>query len=100
MIRSIIDLTATVDRLPPGVLAGVLGFHHDDRDLISTTHVCGRWRSTLLSTPLLWTEVVFDGNPDRSSAYLERSKDGIDGWSGVSQRHSSNLYHSTDILDY
>jgi len=62
-----------VNRLPPEVMAKVLSFRRDDRDLISATHVCERWRSTLISTPLLWTDVVF-GDPDRSSTYLERSK--------------------------
>ena len=62
-----------VNRLPPEVLAKVLSFRHNDRDLISATHVCERWRSTLLSTPMLWTEVVF-GDPDRTITYLERSK--------------------------
>ena len=62
-----------VNRLPPEVLAKVLSFRHDERDLISATHVCGRWRSTLLSTPLLWTNIIF-GGPDRNSTYLERSK--------------------------
>ena len=61
------------NRLPPEVLAEIFSFRCDDRDLISATHVCERWRSTLLSIPLLWTQVVF-GDPDRASTYLERSK--------------------------
>ena len=73
LVRSARNLTVAVNRLPPEVLAKVLSFRHDDRDLISATHVCERWRSILLSTPLLWTEVVF-GGPDRTFAYLERSK--------------------------
>jgi len=73
LIRSARNLTVAVNRLPPEVLAKILGFRHDDRDLISATHVCGWWRSILLSTPLLWTEVVF-GGPDRTLTYLERSK--------------------------
>lgn len=62
-----------VNRLPPEVLAKVLSFRCDDRDLISATHVCGRWRSTVLSSPPLWTEIAFEC-PDRTLAYLERSK--------------------------
>lgn len=46
---------------------------YDDRDLISATHVCEQWRSVLLSTPMLWAEVVF-GDPNRALVYLERSK--------------------------
>ena len=73
LVRSARNLTVTVNRLPPEVLAKVLSFRHNDRDLISATHVCERWRSTLLSTPLLWTEVIF-GGPDQTFTYLERSK--------------------------
>ena len=73
MVRSAVNSTVMVNRLPPEVLAKVLSFRRDDRDLISATHVCERWRSTLISTPLLWTEVVF-GDPDRAFTYLERSK--------------------------
>lgn len=73
LVRSARNLKVMVNRLPPEVLAKVLSFRHDDRDLISATHVCGRWRCTILSTPLLWTEVVF-GGLDRTLTYLERSK--------------------------
>ena len=65
---------AMVNCLPPEVLVKVLSFRRDNRDLISATHVCERWRSTLLSTPLLWTEVDFK-DPDRAITYLGRSKD-------------------------
>ena len=64
------------NRLPPELLAKILEFRHDDRDLISATHVCVRWRSTLLSTPLLWTEVAI-GDLDRTLTYLERSKNAL-----------------------
>ena len=73
MVRSAKNRTAMANRLPPEVLAKVLGFRRNDQDLISATHVCERWRSTLLSIPLLWTEVVF-GDPHRTFTYLERSK--------------------------
>jgi len=74
MVRSARNCMVTANRLPSEVLAKVLSFRHDDRDLISATHVCERWRSTLLSIPLLWTELVAFGDPDRTSTYLERSK--------------------------
>lgn len=73
MVRSAINRTVMVNRLPPEVLVKVLSFHCNDRDLISATHICERWRSTLLSVPLLWTEVAF-GDPDRTSTYFKRSK--------------------------
>lgn len=55
------------------MLTKVLEFRHSDKDLISATHACRIWRYTLLSTPLLWTEVKL-GDPNRTSTYLERSK--------------------------
>ena len=55
------------------MLTKILEFRYSESDLISATHVCEIWRSALLSTPLLWTEVEF-GNSDRASTYLERSK--------------------------
>ena len=49
-----------------------------DRDLVAATHVCRYWRSTLTSSPSLWTCFRFrpshDINIDRVLAYLERSK--------------------------
>ena len=50
----------------------VLEFRESDKDLISATHVCSRWRSALTSAPPLWTSVVF-WDPDRALAYLTRS---------------------------
>lgn len=74
-IRSVRNQTVVVNRLPPELLARILWFRQDDNDLTSATQVCGRWRSTLLSTPLLWTNVVFeDRNRLRPLAYLSRSK--------------------------
>ena len=61
-----------IGRLPPEILAEVLEFRESDKDLISATHVCSRWRSALTSAPSLWTKVVFQG-PDRALTYLTRS---------------------------
>ena len=71
-IRSAMNETVPINRLPPEILGRVLEFREDDRDLISATHVCNRWRSALTSAPPLWTKVVFrDSN--RVLAYLTRS---------------------------
>ena len=71
-IRSAMNQAAPINRLPPEILGRVLEFREGDKDLISATHVCNRWRSVLTSTPPLWTGVVFlDSN--RALAYLTRS---------------------------
>ena len=64
--------TVPINRLPPEILARILEFREDEKDLISATHVCHQWRSTLTSAPSLWTEVVFR-NSNRVLAYLTRS---------------------------
>ena len=71
-IRSAMNETVPMNRLPPGIIAKVLKFRGSDRDLISATHVCRRWRSALTSAPSLWTKIVFR-DPNRALAYLTRS---------------------------
>jgi len=71
-IRLALNQTAPVNRLPPEILTRALEFRGDDKDLISATHVCNRWRSALSSAPSLWTEVVFR-DTDRVLTYLTRS---------------------------
>ena len=45
-----------------------------DRNLISMTHVCRRWREVLTSCcPSLWTHPIFN-YPDRTHVYIERSQ--------------------------
>ncbi|KAF9789241.1 hypothetical protein BJ322DRAFT_528213 [Thelephora terrestris] len=43
--------------------------------LIAMTHVCRSWRSTLLSTPSLWTKIDFSvsTNPQQALEFLHRS---------------------------
>ena len=64
--------TVSINRLPPEILARTLEFRENDKDLVSATHVCHRWRSALSSAPSLWTEVVFRDS-DRVLTYLTRS---------------------------
>ena len=64
--------TIPINRLPPGIIAKVLKFCESDKDLISATHVCRRWRSALTSAPSLWTKIAFQ-DPNRALAYLTRS---------------------------
>ena len=46
-----------------------------NRDRITASHVCHHWRDTFLSTPMLWDVVTTSDNPDKTIAYLERSRD-------------------------
>ena len=46
-----------------------------DTSLVTATHVCHSWRTTLLSSPYLWSHLDFT-NIERALAYLERSKSG------------------------
>ena len=71
-IRLALNQTARVNRLPPEILARALEFRGDDRDLISATHVCHRWRSALSSAPSLWTKILFR-DTDRVLTYFTRS---------------------------
>ena len=45
----------------------------DDASLLTATHVCHFWRTTLLSSSPLWSLLRFT-NQERALAYLERSK--------------------------
>ena len=75
-IRLAMNQTAPINRLPPEILTRALEFREDDKVLISSTHVCQRWRSALSSSPSLWTQVMFRDShrADQVLAYLMRSK--------------------------
>jgi hypothetical protein len=62
--------------LPPEILSRILEYHDCNRDLVTATHVCRYWRSTLVQIPHLWTSFQFKSSPDldRTLTYLERSK--------------------------
>jgi len=72
MIRNIV---VPVNRLPPEILSRVLEYRTREQDLVEATHVCRYWRSTLISSPTLWTCFLFKSEPDldRTLTYLERS---------------------------
>ena len=75
-MRAIKNIHAPVNRLPPEILSRVLLYRDREQDIVVATHVCQYWRSTLISTPSLWTFIQFQsaGDIDRAVAYLERSK--------------------------
>ena len=62
-----------VNRLPPEVFSGILERRNSERELIIATHVCHQWRSTLTSTPLLWTNIKCC-DLTRITTYLKRSQ--------------------------
>ena len=73
MIQEIVNPLQPANRLPPELLAEVLQYRGDDKELIAATHVCSYWRSCLLSTPPLWTNFRFKSF-DRTRTYLARCK--------------------------
>jgi hypothetical protein len=71
--RTVKNTSMYINGLPPEILSRVLEHRDCDRDLVAATHVCRYWRSTLISSPLLWTS-LFSSDLDRTFTYLERSK--------------------------
>ena len=65
-----------VNRLPPEILSRILEYRTHECDLVVATQVCRYWRSTLISSPSLWTCFQFQSSHDRDRTltYLERSK--------------------------
>jgi hypothetical protein len=74
--RTVKNTFMHINVFPPEILSRVLEHRDCDRDLVAATHVCRYWRSTLISSPLLWTSFQFKFRPDldRTFTYLERSK--------------------------
>lgn len=62
-----------VNKIPPETLALVATFFDPGPQLINATAVCKYWRTTLVSSPRLWSRIIC---PNRSmfETYLRRSK--------------------------
>ena len=60
-------------RLPPEMLVEVAFHFKSDTSLVVATHVCHFWRTTLISSPRLWSHLDFT-DEERALVYLERSK--------------------------
>ena len=76
LVRSLKNLTAPVNRIPPEVLSLIPDYSdygQAHQDLIALTHVCRRWRDILISRPSLWTLLEFL-DVDRTRTYIERSR--------------------------
>ena len=84
--KAIENTFVPVNRLPLEILSNVLEHRASNADLVTATHVCQHWRSTLTSTPSLWTNLQFrepghdidlrgaSHNADRALMYLGRAK--------------------------
>ena len=72
-LKSLINSFSPINRLPPEVFATVLAHRCPGRDLISSTHVCRHWRTTLLSFASLWAEIHCAG-VEQTFFFLERAK--------------------------
>jgi len=73
-IRFVLNRFSLINKhLPPEILAMIPSFLRD-RDRFIVTHVCRRWRDTFLSTPTLWDTISPFRDPDKTAAYLERSR--------------------------
>lgn len=59
--------------LPLEILVTVASHLKKNDLLITSTHVCHLWRSTFLSSPCLWSHLVFS-NEQHALVFLERSK--------------------------
>ena len=72
-LKSLINTVSTINRLPPEVFAKVLAHRWPGRDLISATHVCRHWRTTLLSFASLWAEIRCSGE-EQTFFFLRRAQ--------------------------
>ena len=72
-LKSLINSFSQINRLPPEVFATVLTHRWPGRDLISATHVCRHWRTTLLTFASLWAEIYCAGE-EQTFAFLERAR--------------------------
>ena len=73
LVKSLRNLSTPAGRLPGEVLEKILEMRCLEQDLIRASHVCRRWRATLVSTPRLWTRVRCV-DVARTLQYLARSE--------------------------
>ena len=79
-VRHLKNSFAPINRLPPETLALIPSFRESERELINAAAVCKYWRTTLVSTPSLWNNIVCFQLMDRDTiglrihTYFERSR--------------------------
>jgi hypothetical protein len=78
LVRSMKNNFAPINRIPGAVLS-LLPNHWEhqymdaNKDFVTLTHVCRRWREIFTSHPSFWTRLDFT-NVDKTRAYIERSR--------------------------
>ena len=70
--RMINNHDSRTHRLPPEMLVEVASHLESDTSLVTATHVCHLWRTTLLSSSRLWSHLDFT-NEECALVFLERS---------------------------
>ena len=92
-IRSRRNEIATINRIPPEILALLPDFwerDERDQDVIALTHVCRTWRELFISYSTFWTHFNCE-DLDKTLVYLERSK---------SSPINLSLYRDDDLASY
>jgi hypothetical protein len=90
-IHALMNTFPKINRFPPEILALIPSFLTSNKDLISTTHVCRRWRNTIIASPPLWSSL--DNNmmhKDLVAASMDRCGDApLEVF--FSSKHSKNI---------
>ena len=86
-----------VNGLPPEILLRILECRTRESDLVAATQVCRYWRSTLTSSPSLWSCFQFQSSHDldRTLTYLKRSKS-----APIDVSINTGLTENLDVLEY
>ena len=75
LVRLIKNSFVPINRVPPELFSLIPDYyeHCEDRDLITLTHVCRRWRDIFTSRSSLWTRLHFS-DFNMTDAYIQRSR--------------------------
>jgi len=98
-----------INRLPKDIFALIPQFFASEREdydafptntyLITMTHVCRSWRTVLLSTPALWTQINFSiSKSKQATAFLDRSGEQlIDVYQFIENENSAEPFLPTTL---
>ena len=77
-VSSFRNLLRPINRLPPEILSAIarkiLKGYSDASRIVPLTHVCRRWRESLISIPENWSLISNDLNEDLAAVFLQRAK--------------------------